>query len=204
MAALASAGRPGLELQIAAPVGRQQRRHVQHAGVHADPRQPQRAPLLQLPSRGLPSLTARGRQAPSYLPTPAPGAEVCSGAARSNLWSRHIPLLQPGPGPWKLESREVQPWKMRRGTSIRLRLQRLLCRSRAQNQHTPPGEQPPVLKALGKMVLPCSCLEFHCGPHVALGQALPVRLLSEDALLSRFYLPAPPVGEFLYLRQIWL
>lgn len=72
MAALASAGRPGLELQIPAPVGRQQRCHVQHAGVHADPCQPQCAPLLQLPSRGLPSLTARGRQAPLHPPLASP------------------------------------------------------------------------------------------------------------------------------------
>lgn len=66
VAALASAGRSGLELQIPAPVGRQQRCHMQHAGIHADPRQPERTPLLQLPSGGLPGLTARGRQAPSH------------------------------------------------------------------------------------------------------------------------------------------
>lgn len=75
---MASARRPGLELQIPAPVGRQQRRLVQHAGVHADPCQPKRAPLLQLPSGGLPGLTARGRQAPSHPPHASP-------------WSRGLP-----------------------------------------------------------------------------------------------------------------
>lgn len=96
VATLASAGRPGLELQIPAPVGRQQRRHVQHTGVHADPRQPQRAPLLQLPSRGLPSLTARGRQAHLHPPLAGPLERSAAGATSSNLGSGSIPLLQRG------------------------------------------------------------------------------------------------------------
>lgn len=86
--------------------------------------------------------------------------------------SGHTPLLQPGPGPCELESREIQPWRMRGGASIRPRLQRPLCQSCAQNLPTPPGKQLPVLSfgtLEGKELLPSSCLEFHSGPQVALG-----------------------------------
>ncbi|XP_066861710.1 vasoactive intestinal polypeptide receptor 1 isoform X6 [Kogia breviceps] len=75
VAALASAGRLGLGPQIPAPVSRQQRGHVQHAGLHADPRQPRGAPLLQLPGRSLPGLTATcpgGWAAPPVRTAPHP------------------------------------------------------------------------------------------------------------------------------------
>lgn len=138
VATLASAGRPGLELQIPAPVGRQQRRHVQHTGVHADPCQPQRAPLLQLPSRGLPSLTARGRQAPLHPPLAGPWRGLQRAPLAPTLGLEVFLCCNGGPSPFKLEIKEVQPWRKRGGTSIRLRLQRSLCQSCRQNLHMPP------------------------------------------------------------------
>lgn len=162
---MASAGRPGLELQIPAPVGRQQRRHVQHAGVHADPRQPERAPLLQLPSRGLPGLTARGRQAPSHPPHACP-------------WSRGLQRrrwLQPFVGTHAFAAARTQS----------------VCASWRAGRSSPGGckeDQTPPLKAALPVMrtrsaftswnanrLPfkalelCPCLEFHWGAQVALG-----------------------------------
>lgn len=94
MAALASAGRLGLEAQIPAPVSRQQRGHVQHSGLHADARQPRRAPLLQLPGRSLRGLTARcpgGWAAPPVRTAPHParqrGAKACQARSAPALSS---------------------------------------------------------------------------------------------------------------------
>ncbi|XP_045713156.1 vasoactive intestinal polypeptide receptor 1 isoform X5 [Phyllostomus hastatus] len=100
VAALELTGHLGLGPQIPVPPRRRQRGHVQHPSLLADPRQPQRAPLLQLPGGGLPSLTARlpgaqGGPARPHLPTrggtlgteayrgkasPSPGLRGCPGS----------------------------------------------------------------------------------------------------------------------------
>lgn len=65
VAALEPEGHLGPGPQIPVPVRRQPRGHVQHPGLHADPRQPQRAPLLQLPGRRLPGLSSEAQGSPT-------------------------------------------------------------------------------------------------------------------------------------------
>lgn len=148
VATLASAGRPGLELQIPAPVGRQQRRHVQHTGVHADPCQPQRAPLLQLPSRGLPSLTARGRQAPLHPPLAGPWRGLQRAPLAPTLGLEVFLCCNGGPSPFKLEIKEV-PGGSGEGPALDSASKGPFANHADKNLHMPPGRQPPVLKASG-------------------------------------------------------
>lgn len=109
VAALAPAGRTGLALQAPAPVGRQQRCHMQHASLHADPRQPQRAPLLQLSGRSLLGLTTRDPRWP--LRTRPAGT-----GSRELPWLALFGYLHlPGVLLCKLESWEIPPWRLHGG-----------------------------------------------------------------------------------------
>lgn len=118
-----------MEPQTPAPVGRQQRRHVQHAGLYADPSQPQRASLLQLPGRRLPGLITPGPGTQGgpfrpFIPTLVStwteacpnvgshrlGLEGCPGPLSKHSWRTLAPLralLR------ELESWERLPWRMR-------------------------------------------------------------------------------------------
>lgn len=160
MEALAPAGRSGLEPQTPAPVGRQQRRHVQHAGLYADPCQSQRAPLLQLPGRSLPGLITPG---PGTQGGPfRPFVTTLAGTRDRGLPERGQPQTGAGRLPWPAVQTLLEnsctyaststragelgapPLEDAGGTVIRLLLQRVPFQSRARNLHIHPDWDPVV------------------------------------------------------------